>query len=383
MARERGDDSNDTPESQRWRRRGPRAPAAGETPESEGESLDPDRLVRLRFVFAFVSVLIGSLALLLVTAILSFILAGRVDLPVAVGSFLISVGTVLLVARALLRALMARRPENDELRSLTGFVSLGTGLVLLAGVLVFLLLTTTVLLGGGGGEPVLFVLPLVALAYLTLQFLREATDDFLKRTRIGRETLLFLTSIAYFALTILVAQLLFAASVASPVALASPADGSVIPAGTPIVLEATDPNVVAITYDAGSGAQPLPSPYEINTSSWSDGGYDLQVVASAADGSSVTATFHFTVDSTPPAVSPASHANGSAVPQGDVLRFSVSDPHLARVEVSFSPNGTGVPLPSPFEINTADLTTQSHDLYVVATDAAGNQSVLHFHFTVV
>ncbi|HEX9709866.1 MAG TPA: hypothetical protein VGB42_07885, partial [Candidatus Thermoplasmatota archaeon] len=273
MARRRDDDSDEDPPAprrhHRWRRSADAAAEPADLAEPEGEGPDPDRLLRLRFVFAFISLLIGSFALLLSTAILSIVLGGRVDLPVAAGAVLVSAGSALLLLRALLRALMARRPESDELRSLTGFVSLGTGLVLLGAVVVFLLLTVSVLLRGSG-EAVLFVLPLAALAYFTLPFLREATDDFLKRTALRRETGLFLTSIAYFALTVLVAQLLFAASVASPLVLRGPTDGSVVAAGTLIDLEVTDPSVTAVTYDTGSGPQPLPAPHDINTTGWPD-----------------------------------------------------------------------------------------------------------------
>lgn len=397
LARGREDDSDEAPARKRgarWRRGGDAGDGAadgaaagaaagaqegGQPPEEESEATDPDRLLRLRFVFAFVSLLVGAFALLLVFAIAAIVASGKVDLPVAAGAVLVSVGSGLLVARAVLRALMARRPESDELRSLTGFVSLGTGFVLLGAVAVFLFLTVSVTLSGYG-EAAFFVLPLLVLAYFTLQFMREATDDFLKRTRLRRETALFLTSIAYFALTVLIAQLLFAASVYAPIALVSPADGAVVAAGTPLDIEVNSPGAAQVTYNRGSGALPLPAPYDVNTSAWADGDYAVAVTASSSDGSSATLTFHVTIDSSPPAVTITSPPNNTQQLVTPIL-VSVNDPHLASVvwsEANLTPEG-GVPLAAPYTIETSSWPYGQFDVTVTATDAAGNSAVATLH----
>jgi hypothetical protein len=379
MARGRDDDSDEEPvrrRGARWRKPAPEPDAP--PPEEPEEAPDPDRLLRLRFVFAFVTALIGGFAILLVTAILSIIASGRVDLPVAAGALLVSIGTVLLVVRALLRALMARRPEADELRSLTGFVSLGTGLVLLGAVVVFLLLTLSVMLRGAG-DAALFILPLLVLAFFTLQFTREATDDFLKRTRLRREGVLFLTSIAYFALTVLVAQLLFAASVVSPLALVSPPDGSIIAAGTPLDIAVTESGVTAVSYDAGEGPRALPAPWDIDTTGWPDGPYTVRVTASSADGSSATLTAHVTLDSTPPTITPLAAANNTSIPLGTVLRFSVADTHLSSVRYTdpMLDQGPGT-LPAPYEIPTSGRPAGPTRFSISAQDAAGNWAFLEY-----
>jgi hypothetical protein len=336
---------------------------------------DPERVLRLRIVFALATLLTGSVAALFAAGLFGLVFSGKVGLLFAAGALPLAVGVIALILRAPLRALLATRSDHDELRSATGFVSLACGLLLLAAVAVFLVFTFSVVLAQGGAL-VLYVLPLVVLAYFSLQFIKEATDDFLKRTKLGREVKLFAVTLAHFAFAALVFVLLVAASTASPVVLLSPPNGSVVRAGTPLDFEVTDASVANVTLDDGTGPRPLPAPYNVSTDGWADGPYNLTLALSDSAGGAHTAAFSITIDSTAPSLSSVSPANNSIVPVGTPLNFSAADAH--SFDVSWSENGTTHPLASPYSISTTGWTPGPHDLTLRATDVAGNEAALVF-----
>ncbi len=250
----------------------------------------------MRLVYAAVTLLIGSVFALFSITILGFAVSGRLSLLFAAGAFLLAIGVLALLLRAALRAVSAWRPASDELRSAAGLTSLASGFVLLGADGLFLVFTFTVLLTQGGSAIVL-ILPLFVLAYFTLQLVREATADFLKRTNLRRELRLFLTTLGYFVFTALVFLVLATASTASPVVLVSPADGATICPGTALDFDvnAFGSTAPTVTWDNGSGPQPLAFPYDINTTGWPAGSASLSVNVTDASGSAHSSRFNFTL----------------------------------------------------------------------------------------
>jgi len=246
------------------------APEAVDADAATSTILDPDRVIRVRTVFALVTLLIGALFILFASTVLSLAFSGRTSFLFALASSLLALGVLSLLVRAPLRAFSALRLSSDELRAAAGFSSLASGLLLLAASAMFLVFTFTVLLVAGG-PTIVFILPLAALTYLTYGFVREATSDFTKKTSLRRETVLFLTSLGHFLFLFFVFIILAAASAASPVSLSSPPPGSPICPGTPLNFTVIPSGIASITADNGSGPHPFFPPYSLPTNGWPTG----------------------------------------------------------------------------------------------------------------
>jgi len=91
-----------------------------------------------------------------------------------------------------------------------------------------------------------------------------------------------------------------AASIASPIRLVSPENGSTLCPGAVIDFELTDANVASVTWDNGSGPRPLSHPFDISTAGWPAGPYTLTLNATAASGPPHSATFTFFLSSARP-----------------------------------------------------------------------------------
>ena len=152
------------------------------------------------------------------------------------------------------------------------------------------------------------------------------------------------------------------------ITLQSPASGAILTAGTPIAISVTDPNLDTVTVDTGSGPTTASPPISIDTTGWPDGDVTIAVAARDAAGHLSTATFPFTIDSTPPvvtAVAPPPYA-----PAGLVLDFTVTDLHLAAV--TSNAFGPFSPLAAPYNLSTTGWYEGPATVWVYATDAAGN-----------
>jgi len=86
-------------------------------------------------------------------------------------------------------------------------------------------------------------------------------------------------------------------------ALSSPANGSEVHQGTPIVVLASDANLVTVVWvESGRTLSP---PYVLDTLGLPDGPMDVTLVATDPAGNSRTATYHFTLRALAPAPAPA------------------------------------------------------------------------------
>jgi hypothetical protein len=121
--------------------------------------------------------------------------------------------------------------------------------------------------------------------------------------------------------------------------LISPEDNSEIPPGTIIDLEITDPNLVTVNYSlTGGKIQDLIEPYDIDTTGFSDGDYNLQVQASDAAGNIKIKMFGFTIKSKVPELPRVV----STIPDNGTDEIPIDTPVV--IEFSLEMNTTSVEL---------------------------------------
>ncbi len=158
------------------------------------------------------------------------------------------------------------------------------------------------------------------------------------------------------------------------ITLDSPANNSIIPAGTIIDVNISDENIEFVNYTLDSSAeQPLPLPYDINTAGWVDGLHYLNITATDSIGNNTEAFFSFTIDSTYPDISLISPTNNSFIRPGTVIDVSVTDIHLVSVNYSIN-NGTFQKFNSPYNLYTGGWSDGVCNLTVNAFDVS-NQLV--------
>ncbi len=165
--------------------------------------------------------------------------------------------------------------------------------------------------------------------------------------------------------------------------LVSPPQGSVVSKGTTIDLSITDDGSFTSGYSVDGGAYaPLSSPWDISTSTWSDGVHDLRVYAQDDEGLNATSTLSFDIDALSPLLSIDSPINGSAVPIGSTMSLSASDRHLASVVYSVD-GGSDTVLSSPYQASMASWSVGTHTIEAHASDSVGHMSTARATFQIV
>lgn len=160
------------------------------------------------------------------------------------------------------------------------------------------------------------------------------------------------------------------------IAVAMPSEGALL-AESPVrvtgAVSGTEPIAVTVggmaaTVDAGSFTAELPLP---------DGSHFLTATASSSFGTASTAV-SFVIDTTPPAVTITSPADGAIVAEQPIpLAGAVAD---ASPIVSLRIDGDPIAVASPFA-TTAALSEGPNTILVEATDAAGNEGSAHVSVT--
>jgi|GEM_PF-1047923 len=105
-----------------------------------------------------------------------------------------------------------------------------------------------------------------------------------------------------------------------------------------------------------------------------EGGHDLAVVAIDKAGNQGSATAHFIIDKTPPALSIGGVQDGTTYSSPVTPIISASDPNLVSTTATLN----GLPFVSGTEVSLDG----SHTLVAVATDCAGNQASQTVHFQI-
>ena len=169
---------------------------------------------------------------------------------------------------------------------------------------------------------------------------------------------------------------------ASPplIVLNSPANNTVFEPGQLLDFDVTDTNLGTVTWNTGSGPTVLAAPFDLSTTGWADGPYNVTITADDSAGNVAVAVFHFEVDSAAPTITAVSPASGAYIPAGTIVDFSVSDPHLASATWSIGSGDN--PLTSPFDISTGGWADGGYTVVVNATDSLGHAASRSLSFTI-
>ncbi len=172
-------------------------------------------------------------------------------------------------------------------------------------------------------------------------------------------------------------------AVAPVIELVSPADGSLMASGAVVDLDVTDDGAVDVLYSLDGGAfVTLAEPWDISTSSWSDGVHALGVTVMDDDGFTVTASYSFDVDAEAPELEIVQPALASQVPLGFEMIISVSDRHLSGVSYSLD-SSASVPILYPYTVDMAGWSVGMHVVAVEAADEVGHESSESVYFEIV
>jgi len=164
--------------------------------------------------------------------------------------------------------------------------------------------------------------------------------------------------------------------------LVSPSNNSVIKPGTIINLSISDPNTSEVIYSISGGPdQVLAYPYNINTTSWTDDNYILEIHATDTYNNANTKWFNFTIDSISPSITLNSPNNNSMIKTGIMINLSILDANLDEVLYSIN-NGPDEALSQPYDIDTSTWEDGSYIIALNASDLAGNFNEVWFNFTI-
>lgn len=172
------------------------------------------------------------------------------------------------------------------------------------------------------------------------------------------------------------------ANIPPTIVLESPANNSLIAAGTPIDLEITDDGAVtAVVYVDGKFLSNMTAPWIVSTTSWSDGHHTVQVVATDDMMETVSASFEFDVDASSPTLSIEYPSPGARIPIGKTLVAKVSDMYLASVTYSVN-GGAPVELAAPYVIDMSGWSPGNYTVSLTATDKVGRSTTRSVSFEI-
>ena len=110
--------------------------------------------------------------------------------------------------------------------------------------------------------------------------------------------------------------------------LNNPPNNSLIQSGTTLDFTVNDTHLLHVNYSANGGTRvSIIEPFDI-TADWLDGTYNIQVNAIDTAGNTNSASFAFTLDSTPPVTNIDPSLNHSIVPVGTVIPINISGEDL-------------------------------------------------------
>jgi hypothetical protein len=168
---------------------------------------------------------------------------------------------------------------------------------------------------------------------------------------------------------------------APSLSLYDPSNESIFQSGELVKFNSSDPenHFDSMTYSLDGGAeQSLPEPFEIDTSSWSEGVHTLDVTVNDTAGNQRTKTYQFTVDDTKPYVEILNPVNKLYSTESLTLDYSSTDTHLDQTFYSLNNNENktlsgSTSFTAPDGVNTIRL---------YANDIAGNLNQTNVDFEV-
>jgi hypothetical protein len=169
-------------------------------------------------------------------------------------------------------------------------------------------------------------------------------------------------------------------SLAPQISLISPANNSKIQAGVTINISVVEPNLNFVTMVINNGSLfYLLYPYDIDTTTWPDGNYTVELYAEDLSGTNSSAFYNFTLDSTPPDIIFDSPGNDSYLQPGIPLEFEFIDEHLHSTSYTLN-GGPSQSFEPGYIINTSTFADGPYTITVFANDSIGNQNTTTFYF---
>ncbi len=164
--------------------------------------------------------------------------------------------------------------------------------------------------------------------------------------------------------------------------LKAPQNNSVIKSGTILDFLILDSNLLQVNYSVNGGIDvPLSDPFNISTAGWTDDNYTIQINASDIVGNSISVSYLFTMDSTPPQIKLNFPNNNTVIKGGVILDFSIVEANLAQANYSIN-EGVANAFSDPFNIPTSDWVDGDYTVFIIVLDMAGNSNSSLFLFTI-
>jgi parallel beta-helix repeat protein len=171
-------------------------------------------------------------------------------------------------------------------------------------------------------------------------------------------------------------------STSPDITLNSPENNSFLTDQEEINLIISDANLDQVTYSVNdSPPELLFLPYNINTSSWLDGNYTINVYAEDLAGNFNERHFKFTKDTISPEISLNSPDNGSLLMEASILDFEVSDSNLYLVRYSIN-QASPLNFAKPYDLDTTDWEDGDFVITIRAEDSAGHINERWFLFKI-
>ncbi len=166
--------------------------------------------------------------------------------------------------------------------------------------------------------------------------------------------------------------------------LESPQNNSLFMAGTIINFTITDPNLDMANYSRNGEVNVSlneTNKYDIDTTGWPDGNYQINVHAIDLRGNLNITTFNFSIDSNPPIITLVSPANNSFIKPGTNITLTIIDPNLYNINYS-KDGGANQTFIDPYNISTTGWLDGAHYITVNANDTVDNNISKIFNFTI-
>jgi len=162
------------------------------------------------------------------------------------------------------------------------------------------------------------------------------------------------------------------------ITLVTPAAGSILAVGSSIDFQIVDPHLASATWSINGTASPLAAPFDIGTTGWPEGPVTLSIAAADAPGNTATASFGFTIDVGPPAVTLVSPAANSVIRGGTTLDLEIAD--VSATTATWDAGAGPQPLAAPFDVDTTGWPDGPVTVAIAATDAFGRRTTASFPF---
>ncbi len=171
-------------------------------------------------------------------------------------------------------------------------------------------------------------------------------------------------------------------SISPIIQLNSPSNNSAISKGAILNFSISDSNLQNVNYSLDGGPDnSFPDPFDLSTAGWIDKDYMIRINAIDLAGNTNSSWYTFTVDSSPPSISLNSPLNDSIIIEGEILDFSISDPHPVQVNYSIN-GGLENSFAVPYNISTSGWLDGDYVVQINALDSLGNQNSKWYSFSI-